>query len=858
MRLARSFLAVAITIVCATVLHAQQQDTSYTRITTLESAVTRGQATRAQQLELASLYNQAGRFYEASKVTESLLASNPNDAEAKAAAQAASNGRRDTAARNVAAAEAKANGGGASDQDRLALAGAYFDAGSYGAAAAIYEHLPQPLRTRDVRVREARALAWSSQTDRAERAYAALLSEQSTPDLRLEYGRVLTWMGNSHAAITALNDVYTTAPSQDAAIALANARAWSGDREGAIALLNEYYATHPDALQARDLSAQFSSSPELRLEKAGKLIAAQPYNLALHAERARMLYDAGRYAEAHNEVTFVREHSRAKIAELDALDIQIGQRRHEELAKLDQRRAGLDSQAATAMASSSVNNADELLSLAKAYTGLGAYDQSIRLYDRYLQLKSDDTDARIQYARVLSWDKRWNASERQYRILVKQQPDRADLRYEYGQVLSYEPDYSDAVTVFTQLSDLHGNPRANLYTDVPPHAHYSLGQIYRWFGWNEHAVAEQNAAIGLDSSYAAAHEELDLARHSRPASAVDARVTYATDSSDFRMKRLDLEGNRWVSRRLDADLSVGRHEFDHAGDNVSANTVSAGASYRYTDRTTARGRVGLDFYDRGLGTRPYFALGAEFMPSLQSRASVDFNHYDLVYDVFTLTSLGTPGPSSQINLRDPLSINDFRGHYDWNGGGLFSWLADGSYGFVSDNNKRAGVHGLATFRILKSPFLAFKVDARYLSYDFRTNRYWSPNDYRSFAGVVQIGQTVRQKFHWDFEVKAGRAYESGFSSDLRAYEGNITVPLTDSFDLIGNYGYGKSGRLDSVFAGSTSSSDFVNYWQRHWFVGVRAKQLFANASERHPHNQYYYDARPLSESPVVPPLGGSN
>ncbi|HEX3069154.1 MAG TPA: hypothetical protein VHX14_11305, partial [Thermoanaerobaculia bacterium] len=183
---------------------------------------------------------------------------------------------------------------------------------------------------------------------------------------------------------------------------------------------------------------------------------------------------------------------------------------------------------------------------------------------------------------------------------------------------------------------------------------------------------------------------------------------------------------------------------------------------------------------------------------------------------------------------------------------------DGSYGFVSDNNKRAGVHGLATFRVLKSPFLAFKVDGRYLAYDFRTNRYWSPNDYRSIAGVVQIGMTVRQKFRWDFEVKAGKAYESGFSSDLRAYEGNITVPLTDSFDLIGNYGYGKSGRLDSVFAGSTSSSDFVNYWQRHWFVGVRAKQLFANTSERHPHNQYYYDARPLSESPVVPPLGGTN
>jgi hypothetical protein len=434
-------------------------------------------------------------------------------------------------------------------------------------------------------------------------------------------------------------------------------------------------------------------------------------------------------------------------------------------------------------------------------------------------------------------------------------PDRADLRLEYGQVLSYEPDYPDAIHVFRQLADVHDNPRANLYQDVPTHAHYGLGQIYRWFGWNEHAVAEQNRAISLDSSYDPARQELDLARHARPASSLDARYSYATDSSDFTLKRVDLEGGKWTSQRLEAELGLGRHEFEHAGDSVSANVISGGAVYRYSDRVTGRGRVGLDAYDHGLGTRPFFGIGAEYLPNIQSRASLDFNHYDLIYDVFTLTSLGTPGPTSQINLHDPISINDVAGHYDWNGNGIMSWLADSSYGFISDSNRRAAAHGLATFRILKSPFLAFKIDGRYLSYDFRSNRYWSPGDYRSVAGVIQIGQNVGQKFSWNFEVKAGRAYESHFSSDLRSYEGNVTVPLTDSFDLVGNYGYGKSGRLDSVFAGNSSSTDFVNYWQRHWFVGVRVKQLFANAAERHPRNRYYYDSRPLTGSSVIPPQG---
>lgn len=858
MRLARRFLAAVLTVCATASLNAQQQDSNYARITPLESAISSGHATRAEQLELARLYNDSGRYYEASKLAATLLAIDPNDAEAQAIADVATKGRRDVAAQNLAAAEARAAASGATDQDRLALATANFDAGRYTAAATAYKDLPQALRTREVRLNEARALAWSGQTTRAERAYAALIAEQSSPDVQIEYGQVLTWMGNTKAAVRTLNQAYTDSPTEAAVMALANARALNDDREGAITLLNDFYASHPQAVQAHALSLQLSASPDLRLEKLGRMITAEPYNLALRVERARMLFDAGRYGEAHNEVTFIREHSSSKVAGLDELDTQIQQRRSEELKKLDERRLALDTQASAAMASSATNNTDELLSLAKAYNGLGSYDRSIGLYDRYLQLRPDDSDARTQYARVLSWDRRWDASERQYEMLLQQDPDRADLRLEYAQVLSYEPDYPDSIHVFRQLTDMKGNPRANLYTDVPTRAHYSLGQIYRWFGWYEHAVAEEDNAILLDSSYAPAHEELDLARHARPSSALDARLTYATDSNDFTMKRVDLQGGKWISQRMEADLGLGRVQFEHAGDDVHANVISAGAIYRYSDRLTGRGRVGLNFYDRGLGTRPNLGIGAEFLPDIQSRASLDFNHYDLVYDVFTLTSLGTPGPSSQLNLRDPISINDFRGHYDRNAGGFFSWLADASYGFISDDNKRAAAHGLATFRILKAPFLAFKVDGRYLRYDFRTNRYWSPPNYRSIAGVVQIGQTVRQKFTWNFEVKAGRAYESGFSSDLRAYEGNITVPVSDSFDLVGNYGYGKSGRLDSIFAGSTNSNDFVNYWQRHWFVGVRVKQLFAGAGERHPHNQYYYDAQPLTGSPVIPPLGGSH
>lgn len=840
-------------ITCAALLSAGLalgQENLYAQIKPLEEAVASGAASRAQQLELARLYNQSGRYYEASKIASSLLASNPDDADARTARDAAAAGLRDVSDKRVLEAQARANAPGATDQDRLALANAYFEGGSYGSAVDLYDRLPAALLDRDTQIRRARALAWTGKLDEAERAYSAILKAQSTPDLELEYGRLLSWMGASRASVQTLTRAYDADRSQANAIALANARAWGGDREGALRLLQEFVSSHPQGSgDARQLIDQMSTSVELQLERVNKLIDLEPFNLALQVQKAQLLVDAGRDGEALQTIAFVREHSSKTIDGLDELEQRAKSHRQQQIAANAEQLKSLDSK--------NPQNADQILGLAKTYVGLQEYPTAIRLYEDYLRIRPDDVNARIQYARVLNWDRRYSAAERQYEQLLEKNPDRADLRYEYGQVLSYESDFAGAMSMFSSVTDLSSNPRSNLYTDVPPKAHFNRGQIYRWFGWNDHAVEEQNQALALDSAYLPARQELDLVRHVRPTSTLDARYSYSTDSSDFSLKRIDLTAEKWTSQRTAFDLGVGRHEFEHRGDSVSSNQIRGAGLYRLTDRMTVRGTLGANFYEEGLGTRPFYGVGATWLPSLQSRAAVDFNHYDLVYDVFTLTSLTLPGaaPGSFNGFRDPIDINDFRGHYDYNTGGHWSWLADGSYGFISDDNKRAGLHGLLTFRFLKQPFVAIKAEGRYLSYDFRTNRYWSPPDYHSFAGVVQVGDNIRERFFWNVEAKAGRAYESGTSSDLRSYEANVTVPVNDLIDIVGNYGYGKSGRLDAIF-GSTGN-DFVNYWQRHWYVGIRLKQLYSR-DDRRGTTPYYYDSRPLSGSPVIPTLGEAN
>src|SRR6185369_11041059 len=325
------------------------------------------QSDHDQQIKLSREYMQSGRYYEASQIAARLLAIDPNDAEAAAIRDDASSRLKDVLNQRVADAE---RGG-----DQLALANAYFDAGRYDAALDLYGKLPASSRDRDVRLREARAMAWSGRFDAAERSYSALLKEQSSPELQLEYGRLLSWMGATKPAVAHLRALDQQLGNEETAVALANAEAASGNREEAIRLLSDFTEKHADAIQAKALLRELRASPELRFEHINHLIEAEPYNLALRTERARMNLERAHYNEALNDVQFVRENSKNRVEGLDAIEKEARARREQELKSLSARLATLKA--------NDPKNPDEVLSLARAYVGLGDYDNAIALYEQY-------------------------------------------------------------------------------------------------------------------------------------------------------------------------------------------------------------------------------------------------------------------------------------------------------------------------------------------------------------------------------------------------------------------------------------------------------------------------------------------
>lgn len=717
-----------------------------------------------------------------------------------------------------------------------------------GAVPAVYSQTAAETPDAE-RLALARAHSAAGRMHDAEAIYADLVRTSPTPELELEYGRLLSWMGIEDLSIETLTRAHERLQSEKSAVALANAHAWSGNRERAIEILDAHVAARPESPDAQRLLAEMRASRELQLERLDRQIAGDPYNLALRMQRARLLYDMREYGEARRTIDFIHDHATADIEGLAEIERQLDEYRDAEFARLEERRAALGSMTSAAENGARSARHEEMLSLAKAYAAIAAYDEAIALYEQYLEANPNDVDVRVRYARVLSWDRRYGAAEEQYRRLVAEYPHRADLRLEYAQNLSWQRDYTRAMREFGDLTDLSDLPSARLYGDVPARAYFNRGQIYRWFGWNDHAMREQNSALALDSDYEPSMREVDRLRTMRPRGALEARYSTATDSNDFTLNRVDLMGEQWVNRRLAISAGLGRHNFERGNENVDATAFYGGARYRHNDRFLTRGRVGFNLYGGDeLGNRAFWGIGHEYLPNIQSRVAVDYNHYDLVYDVFTLQSLGgTPG-----NAFDPIAIDDFRVHYDHRTGGRWSWLADASYGFLSDDNNRTGARALVSYMLLREPFLAVKADGRVLSYDFRTNRYWSPDNYRSLAGVVQIGQNY-DRFEWSAEVKVGKAWERNRSSDIRAYGINVAVPVNDLIDIVGDWGYGKSGRFDSVFGGN--DTEFTNYWRRHWFVGIRLKKLFGRSDTDTPSEPYYYDNRVLTTSPVIPPVG---
>lgn len=99
------------------------------------------------------------------------------------------------------------------------------------------------------------------------------------------------------------------------------------------------------------------------------------------------------------------------------------------------------------------NNA--ALSLAaNIYTGQGDFAKAGPLFRLYLEQQPEDHKTRFKYAEMLSWQKDYPASLRQYEKLLNSRPDDRQLRRKYAMVLIWNDQLDDGIAELRRsLSD---------------------------------------------------------------------------------------------------------------------------------------------------------------------------------------------------------------------------------------------------------------------------------------------------------------------------------------------------------------------------------------------------------------------
>jgi tetratricopeptide (TPR) repeat protein len=97
---------------------------------------------------------------------------------------------------------------------------------------------------------------------------------------------------------------------------------------------------------------------------------------------------------------------------------------------------------------------DYLLRAAQNYSWAADYKQAITLYQKYLDRKPDDTDARLGLANSLLWANSLTPAAEEYQAYLRYRPNDLEARMSLGNALLWSKHFEDALHEFESLSKL--------------------------------------------------------------------------------------------------------------------------------------------------------------------------------------------------------------------------------------------------------------------------------------------------------------------------------------------------------------------------------------------------------------------
>ncbi len=450
--------------------------------------------------------------------------------------------------------------------------------------------------------------------------------------------------------------------------------------------------------------------------------------------------------------------------------------------------------------------------------------EAISLYARYLKLEPDDSQARVEFAQVLSWEGRYEEAIKEYEGVLAEQPQNHDARFGLAQALAWsgkttraldqlelllkaqpgEPRYrllrAQALSWGGRLDEAISSYRHILEDDGENAVAWSgLGDAYRWAEKPQKAEEAYGRALSLDPT-------VDAAK-ALPALLADKRfVVILPTAARFR----DADGiSVWWSGigargKLDwhwsSQVAYDASLIARGGENVTRHRLVLGAERVLGDFLKVEAEYLLSSYNDGEETH---GARLNFQAPLPGggTAQLRLSRADIFDDVLTFGSVADKVLYGYIGRGDL-----WRG-LPWG----FDVSAGGIIGRYSDENEVASGNFSLGYTVSSTPFIGVSYGFFLLSYREGSPRYWSPGNYRSHGLRVSSSYKLLRYLRLEAEGHLGQGNEDGQSTVEFGGSGGAKVELPGRLSAAFQYQYGESAR---VSAGGGS------YWSQRWSIDL--------------------------------------
>ena len=388
----------------------------------------------------------------------------------------------------------------------------------------------------------------------------------------------------------------------------------------------------------------------------------------------------------------------------------------------------LAAQPAPAAPDPRIGEADSLLGDADQY------ERAAELYRAVLLVDPGNVEVEYKLARVLSWDRHFDASVAAYDRVIAE-GSIASARVERAEVLSWAERYLEAEEAFREL--LVENPR-------DARAARGLARTLSWDGRRNQAARAYEEALHIEEDADARREWQRLLEGYRPTLHSDS--DYLRDSDDFEVARTRLEQRTHLDYETQVVGSFGFINVDTEQQGVSGDRgyeSTFGVRRSLTEKLSAELHAGVRGYEN-YGVFPLARAKLVYSAGEAGSYTLGLDHRDALDRTISARA-------AQQDIHDTsfdLSVwKPFGEHMElWAG---FSGAT------LSDSNGRHGLQTSFTWRPWTERQLRFTASTGYVGYTINTPGYYSPR----VDTTTRIGASHRQGMPWGFslDLAAGRA-----------------------------------------------------------------------------------------------------